>query len=153
MLSGNRLFNIRRTMQNIRAEYRPIVLVYPVITSGSNYEAFGDGQWDISADADAYASVTFTLYETRGRVRIAAQPSLMGMGPPIPGVVAGDYLVWLRLSDEAQVNRVIEEKHAYAFIDGERLRPEKAITAGLTQKDEILVHFKAYEPEHRATGL
>ena len=154
MLNSRDVFNIRRDMQQARADYREVVLVYPTLTSGSNYDVFSDGPVDISSGSPAYfGDVTFTTYRCHARVKIIQPTTLMGLGPVITGVEVGDYMLMFRNEDKGQVDRIITEKRAYMVVDGTRLRPNTTVYTGLTQSDEFLSHCKRYEPEFKATGL
>ena len=137
-----------------RADYREIVLVYPSLSSGSNYNAFTDGPIDISSGSPAYyGNPTFTLYRSHARVKIINPITLLGLGPVITGVEIGDYLLMFRPEDKEQVDRVITEKRAYMVVDGYRLRPVTTVFVGLTQSDDVMAHCKKFEPEFKATGL
>lgn len=153
MLSAIDVFNIRRDMQDARSDYREAVLVYPNLTSGSNYNPFSDGPVDISKDPTAYATSAFTLYRAKARVKIISPTSLIGLGPVIPGVEVGDYMLMFRREDKGQIDRVISEKRAYIFVDGFRLRPVTSVYMGLTQLDEVMAHCRKFEPEFKAIGL
>jgi len=153
MLTAIDVFNIRRDMQDARSDYRESVFVYPNITSGSNYNAFSDGPVDISSGSASYATVTYTQYRAKARIKIISPITLMGLGPAIPGVEVGDYMLMFRREDKGQVDRVISEKHAYIYVDNYRLRPVTSVYMGLTQLDEVMAHCRKFEPEFKATGL
>ena len=153
MLNSRDIFNIRRDLQQARADYRDVWLVHPVFTSGSNYNQFTDGPLDISADQATYLSPVFTVYRCKARIKIINPISLLGLGPVIPGVEIGDYLLMFRPEDKGQVDRVIEERHGYIYVDGYRLKPVTTVYTGLTQNDDVMAHCKRKEPEFRATGL
>lgn len=153
MLNPSDIFDIRAEMREVGGDYRETFLVYVSLSSGSNYNAFSDGPINISSGSPGVLVPTFTTYRAKARIKIVHPMELLGLGPPIPGVEVGDYLLYFKLTDRQQVARVISEKRAYCYVDGTRLRPERIVETGLTRSDEVMVHCKKFEPEFKATGL
>ena len=154
MLSKLDTYGIRRDMQDSRSDYRPVTLVYPNITTGSGYEPFTDAPYDItSGSIPAYGVTTYTSYIAHARVKIIQADALMGGGASVAGVQIGDYLMFFRLEDEGQLNRMMSNEHGYMICDGTTFRPEGVNISGVARGDDIMVHAKRYTPRFRARGL
>lgn len=153
MLGVGDLYNIRREMHAMRNDYRDVVLVYPEINSGSNYEAFTDSPYDISRDRTEFADPTFMTYRVKARIKIVQQPALMGQGQVVPGLEVGDYLIYFSDRDYETVKQVYDNQHGYAVVDGVTLRMNSLTYNGIGQVFDVAAHCKKYNPRYRATGL
>jgi len=153
MLNGYDAFLIRDELQAARQPYRQIVMVYPNITTGSNYDSFTDAPFDISSGSQAYVTATYTRYNSKARLKAVEPVTILGLGSSIPNVEVGDYLVAFRLPDKGQLQRVFDNKDAYILIDGSPYRPDNINLHGLALADEVMVHCKRFKPEFRGTGL
>ena len=154
MITPMDTFGIRRDMQGSRGDYRPVYLVYPQITSGSGYEEFTDSPFDVSApSSSAYGDPTFQVSTIYARIKIITADMLVGAGIVIPGVQLGDYLLYARLEDKPQLERIISNEHGYAIVDGVCLRPDLINVNGVAKADDATVHCKIWAGKFRAPGL
>ena len=153
MLSAADLYDVQRDAHDARNSYREVVLVYPNITTGSNYETFTDSPYDISASQSEYKSITFTTYRARARIKIIQDTSILGLGPAVSGLSVGDYLLYFRAEEYPQVKRVLDEEFAYIFVDGDTFRPNNITMNGVGRNFDATVHAKKYSPKFRAEGL
>jgi hypothetical protein len=153
MISPLDTWGIRQDMQGSRGDYRPVWLVYPNVTSGSGYDPFTDSQFDITAPASSFGTVTFTTYEARARIKIITAETVLAMGYQFAGAEVGDYILMFRNEDRDQILRVIANEHGYIYVDGVTLRPDGANIAGVARADDVMVSAKKYAPKLRATGL
>ena len=147
MLSPADQYNIKADLDDFRNDYRELQIVYPNFTSGSNYEAFTDSPYNISADRDAYLTATsYQTYRCLARIKIYQDISLYGMGQIFPGIELGDYLIYFKREDYEQLKRMYNEKHAYMSVDGVTLRPNGFTATGVFQNYDISAHCKKYSP-------
>ena len=153
MLNPSDTYTMRQDAHDTRTSYREVVLIYPVMQTGDNYEPFTDSPYDISASPNEYVQPTFTTYRAYARIKIIQDTSLMGMGPVVPGLEVGDYLLYFKDTDYKQLKRVLEEKHSYLVCDGITFRPNNLTWNGAGQTFDVAVHCKKYSPKFRAEGL
>jgi hypothetical protein len=143
---------MRRDADLTRTMYRPVTLVLPEPTSGSNYESFTDSPFDISRDAAAYAAPTFTIYRTRARIVIVQPMTLVALGASVPGVEVGDYLLTFALSDQPMVELATADPKSYVWCDDQPLAIRTLTLNGVGQIFDVMVHARRFSPEFRATG-
>ena len=153
MLSAGDIYNIRSEMHDLRNDYRETILVEPVITSGSNYEAFTDSPYDVSRDASAAETATYKTYRVKARIKIFQDLQLLGLGQVIPGLEVGDYLLYFSDRDYATVKRIYDNEHGYVLVDGTALRPNRLFDNGIGRNFDVVAHCKKFSPRFRATGL
>lgn len=153
MLSAGDLYNIRYDTHDLRNDYREVVLVYPNLTSGSNYEAFTDSPYDVSRDYAAYETITYKTYRLKARIKIMQDTSLLGLGQVIPGLEVGDYLLYFTDRDYDTVKQVYDNKDGYVYVDRQTFRMNNLTQNGVGQVFDITCHCKKYSPRFRATGL
>lgn len=153
MLSPTDHYNIRRDAHDTRTDYREVILVYPNITEGDNYEPFTDSPYDVSANQYDYKSITYTTYRALARIKIIQDTSIIGVGQVVPGLEVGDYLLYFRDYEYEQAKRVLDEKHAYIVADGITFRPNNLTRNGVGRNFDVAVHAKKYSPKFRAEGL
>ncbi len=153
MLSPTDHYNIRRETHDFRMDYREVILVYPSITTGDNYEPFSDAPYDISAAQHEYKAITYSIYRAKARIKIIQDTSIIGVGQVVPGLEVGDYLCYFRDSEYLQLKRVLDEQHAYIVVDGITFRPNNLTLNGVGRNFDVAVHCKKYSPKFRAEGL
>lgn len=153
MLSPSDHYDIRQDAHDSRTVYREVILVYPNITPGSNYEPFTDAPYDISANRHSFKDITYSIYRALARIKIIQDTSILGLGPIVPGLEVGDYLLYFRDNEYAQVKRVLDELYAYFVVDGGTFRPNNITRNGVGRVFDVTVHAKKYSPKFRAEGL
>lgn len=153
MLSPSDYYGVRQDAHDTRNDYREVVLVYPNITEGANYESFTDAPYDISAQQHDYKGITYTTYRARARIKIIQDTSIIGLGQAVPGLEVGDYLLYFRDNEYEQVKRVLDEMNAYIYADGITFRPNNITWNGVGKNFDVAVHARKYSPKFRAEGL
>lgn len=152
-LTMNDQFNMRRDAWDNRNDYRYVYLINPVLSSGSNYEPFTDSPYNVS-DSGGATTITYETYQTKARIKIVQDTSLMRLlDPSISGLEVGDYLMYFRLSDREQVDKIYQNQHGYVVCDGITFRPNNVTLNGVGQVFDVTAHCKKYSPRYRATGL
>jgi hypothetical protein len=132
--------------------YRETLVVIPNITSGSNYEPFSDSPYEITGAASGQGSVTYETYRLMARVKIVKDTTLFGMNQVVPGVEIGDYLLYFKDGDKPVLDRVVDNRNAYIWLDAINFRPYNVTVNGLAQTFDVFVHAKKYSPKYRMTG-
>lgn len=144
--------NMRGDMRDLRMGYRETTLVYPTVTSGSNYEAFTDAPYDVTGAISGQYTATYTTYRAFARVKIIKDTTLLGLNQVVPGLEVGDYLLYFRDEDKDQLDRVVNNQWAYLVVDGVTLRPWNTTLDGVGKTFDVYVHAKKYSPKYRKTG-
>lgn len=153
MLGAGDIYNIRYDTHAMRNDYREVVLVYPILEEGSNYEPFTDSPYDISKNRAEYATPTFKVYRIKARIKIVQDTSLLGLGSVVPGLEVGDYLLYFSDRDYATVDQVYRNKDGYIVVDGITFRMNNLTYNGVGQVFDVTAHCKKYNPRFRAEGL
>ena len=137
----------------MRNDYREVVLVEPILEEGTNYEPFTDSPYDISRNNAEYAIPTYKKYRLKARIKIIQDTSLLGLGPVIPGLEVGDYLLYFSDRDYKTVKQVYDNPNGYVFVDGLTFRMNNLTYNGVGQVFDVTSHCKKYSPRFRAEGL
>lgn len=155
MLDAHDLLNIRQDAHATRTDYREVYLVNVTTNSGSNYEPFTDSPYDISKSQIEYVDPVYTTYRTKARIKIVQDTTLLGLGPSVPGLEAGDYLLYFSDRDLETLNQVYQSGHGegYVFCDGLTLRMNNLTLNGVGRIFDVIAHCRKFSPNFRATGL
>ena len=153
MLGVGDLYNIRMDTHAMRNDYREVVLVEPILETGSNYEPFTDSPYDISQNQAGYAIPTYRTYRLKARIKIFQDMQLLGLGQVIPGLEVGDYLLYFSDRDYGALKQVYDNENGYIWVDGTALRPNRLFPNGVGQVFDTVAHCKKFSPRFRATGL
>ncbi len=131
--------------------YREVLLVYPTVTSGSNYEAFTDSPYEITGGSRE--TVAYTTYRAQARIKIVEDTTLAFLNAPVPGLEVGDYLMYFSFRDKDMVDKVLPaDKYSYMNVDGINLKPTNSSLNGVGRTFDVFVHGKRFSPLHRMTG-
>lgn len=153
MLSPHDLLNIRQEAWDNRAAYREVLLVYPVVTSGSNYEPFTDSPYDITGAESGQRTVTFETYRAKARTKIIEETALAFLNQPVPGLEVGDYLLYFSERDRGMVDRLLPaDPNSYLHVDGVNLKPAASSLNGVGRAFDVVVHCKRFSPRYRMPG-
>jgi len=151
MLTPHDMLTIRKDAWDARLPYREVLMVFPNITSGSNYDPFSDSSYDITG---AQPTVTYTDYRTKARTKIIQDTTLALFNQAVVGLEVGDYLLYFSDRDKAMVDKMVnaQNQFAYLVVDGVTLRPWNDTLNGVGKTFDVYVHAKKYSPKYRRTG-
>ena len=131
--------------------YREVVLVLPTVTSGSNYDSFSDGPYDITGTG--HSTATYATYRAHARIKIIQDTTLAQMHQAVPGLEVGDYLLYFSYLDQPVLQKMVDNQDAYMYIDGNVFRHQNISLNGVGQAFDVYCHAKRYAAKFRATGL
>ena len=148
MLTPIDMLGMRQELQGATLPYRETLIVIPLVTTGSDYEAFTDSPYDITSGSQAQAE-SFTVYRLSARVKIVKDTTFLGVNQAITGLEVGDYLLYFSDSDTAAVQQLINPANinAYLVVDGLIMRPYNSTLNGLGQTFDVYVHAKRFSPK------
>jgi hypothetical protein len=154
MLDPHDQLVIRNELQIARPVYRETLVVFPTVTSGSNYEAFTDSPYDITGATSGQYTVTFASYRLYARVKIVKDTTLLGMTQVVTGMEVGDYLMYFSDMDKAVLEKLVDpvNQHAYLVIDELTMRPYNSSLNGVGGTQDVFIHAKKYTPRYRMGG-
>lgn len=151
MLSPLDVLSIRQDAWDNRLSYREVLMVFPVVTSGSNYEAFTDAPYDITGGSQY--TVTYTTYRAKARIKIIQDTTLAMFNQPVPGLEVGDYLLYFSDRDTGMVNKLLPpDQNSYCVVDGMTLKPYNSTLNGVGKTFDVFIHAKRFSPKYRYTG-
>lgn len=154
MLTPHDQLDIRRELIAARLPYRETLVVFPVITSGSNWESFTDSPYEITGAQSGQNVVTYTAYRLYARVKIVRDTTFLSVNQAVTGLEIGDYLMYFSDIDRAVMQELADpvNEHAYLVIDGVTLKPYNITLNGVGGTMDVFVHAKKFSPIYRKEG-
>lgn len=153
MLTPQDMLGIRKDAWDNRLSYREVLMVYPTVTTGSNYEPFTDSPYDVTGALSGQYTVTYTTYRAKARTKIIQDTTLALFSQSVPGLEVGDYLLYFSDRDKGMVDKLLPpDENSYLNVDGINFKPYNSSLNGVGKTFDVFVHAKRFSPKHRYTG-
>jgi len=153
MLSPFDVLSMRKDAWDNRLSYREVLLVFPTVTTGSNYEPFTDSPYEVTGALSGQYTVTYTTYRAKARTKIIQDTTLALFSQSVPGLEVGDYLLYFADRDKAMVDKTLPpDPNSYIVIDGLTMKPSNSTLNGVGKTFDVFIHAKRFSPKYRLKG-
>ena len=157
-ITATERFNIRRTMQDIRADFRRVYVLEATLAdcTACGFDELSQSALDSNCTTcdGTGKTISWTVTEIRTRIKVVDFIHLMGIGSISPGIEVGDVIVYIRNNDKDTLERCDLNDASYVKIehDTSAYRVYGMTSDGVGQEDEVRVILRKTNVETRATG-